>query len=114
MPPQDSSLELAHVVPKERRAQGTKLVDEAAKRPDVCGVVVGATGPDLGRHVVGGPNLGFGVTVLHHLAHVHVSYFDRAVFCEEAVGGLKVTVEDVAFVQGLRNGVQRWEGGGGE
>ena len=74
-------------------------------------MVVGATGPDLGRHVVGGTDLGFGVAVLHHLAHVHVSYFDGPVFCEEAVGGLEVAVEDVAFVQGLREGMQRWEEG---
>ena len=45
-------------VAEERRAESTKLVDQAAHRPDVGRGVVGPVGPNLGTHVVGCADLG--------------------------------------------------------
>ena len=46
------------LVPEEGRAERAEFVDEAAEGPDVGSVVVGPTGPNLGRHVVRRADLG--------------------------------------------------------
>mmetsp|Transcript_12912 Transcript_12912/g.37926 ORF Transcript_12912/g.37926 Transcript_12912/m.37926 type:complete len:253 (+) Transcript_12912:1320-2078(+) len=102
--PHHLAREAVHGVGVEGRLEGEQFVKQAAKRPHVALVVVGAVLPHLGGHVVGRAHLGAreGVRGLEHLGDAKVAEFYVLVVHHEDVGALEVAVQDVLLVEALQ------------
>lgn len=81
----------------EGRFAHAELVHDAAERPDVGveGVFLG--GADLGRHVVGGADVGGSEVVrLHQLGEAEVAEFDGVVCAEEDWRRVSVRSDEIS------------------
>ena len=97
-----SLIEALHVLGREGRVERYQLVEDTAERPDVTLGVVGFVLPDLWRSVVRRASLGLENARLSHFGNVEVSQLNVALLCQEDVGALDVSVDDLLLMQRLQ------------
>ena len=97
------TVKACHVIGSERRPESDRLVENAAKRPDIALHVVRLIAPDLWTRIVGRSCLGVQKSSLRNFADIHVSKFCRSIFLQKYVGAFEITMENVCVMQRLES-----------
>ena len=97
----NSVVESLHVFSCERRIQGNQLVKDTAEWPDIRFVIIRFVLPDLRTCIVGCSCLCLENASLGYFRHIQISKLDHPIFCEEDVGTLDISVDDLLGMQSL-------------
>jgi hypothetical protein len=98
----DFLIETLHVFRSEGRLQGDCFIEDASQRPDVALMIVRLISPNFWTRIIWGPSLGVQQSLLCYLGNVHIPKLGGAVFVQEDIGALQVSVEDQNLVQAFQ------------
>ena len=100
---EDFAVEASHIICSEWRPERDRLIQNATQRPNIALHVVGLVTPHLWTRIVWRSGLSVKKASLGDFGNIHVTELRLAIFVEEHICTLQISVENVSVMKSLQS-----------